>query len=152
MPDWPASMTRAQYNAFCRALPAATHGVQWGGAHVWKIGGKVFAIGRWEDGEAFITFKAGEIAYEVLKGEPGLRPAPYLASRGLKWLQMHGAVLPAEEMRGHLRHSHAMVAAGLARKTRLALGLNAAEAASAPLPHRSSRSGAVRDRKGNETP
>ena len=38
-------MTRDKYNAFCRSLKATTHAVQWGGSHVWKVGGKVFAIG-----------------------------------------------------------------------------------------------------------
>lgn len=39
------------YNTYCGSLPATTHVVQWGGAHVWKVGGKVFAIGGWNDGE-----------------------------------------------------------------------------------------------------
>ena len=43
----------------------------------------MFAIGGWGEGEPSFTFKAGDIAYEVLKDQPGLRPAPYLASRGL---------------------------------------------------------------------
>ena len=30
---------------------ATTYVVQWGGAHVWKVGGKVFAIGGWERGQ-----------------------------------------------------------------------------------------------------
>ena len=39
------------YNAFCKSLPHTTHVVQWGDADVWKVGGKVFVIGREEDGE-----------------------------------------------------------------------------------------------------
>ena len=81
-------MTYDQYNAFCKKLPATTHVVQWGGAHVWKVGGKVFAIGGWEEaGEQRFTFKTSDIAFEILKERRGLRPAPYLASRGLKWIQ-----------------------------------------------------------------
>ena len=83
-------MTYDDYNAFCGSLPAATYVVQWGGSHVWKVGGKVFAIGGWDDGEEpHITFKVSDIAYEVLKDRKGLRPAPYLASRGMKWIQHH---------------------------------------------------------------
>ena len=41
-------MTYEEFNLFCRSLPATSHVVQWGGAHVWKVGGKVFAIGGWE--------------------------------------------------------------------------------------------------------
>ncbi|NNF79091.1 MAG: MmcQ/YjbR family DNA-binding protein, partial [Rhizobiales bacterium] len=50
-------MTYEEYNAFCGALPATTHVVQWGGAHVWKVGGKVFAIGGWADDRPAYTFK-----------------------------------------------------------------------------------------------
>ncbi|MCR6659935.1 MAG: hypothetical protein NVV72_11555 [Asticcacaulis sp.] len=35
-----------------RCRPAV---VQWGGAHVWKVGGKVFAIGGWHDGVGLIV-------------------------------------------------------------------------------------------------
>ena len=46
-------MTLEEYNDFCQSLPHAAHVVQWGGAHVWKVGGlekgKVFAIGGWPD-------------------------------------------------------------------------------------------------------
>ncbi len=80
------AMTYEEYNAFCGALPATSYVVQWGGSHVWKVGGKVFAIGGWHDGEPSFTFKVSDIAYEMLRGQPGPRPAPYLASRGLKWI------------------------------------------------------------------
>jgi hypothetical protein len=73
-------MTYAEYNAFCRKLPATTHVVQWGGAHVWKVGGKVFAIGGWHDDHPAFTFKVNDIAWEMLKQQPGCRPAPYLAA------------------------------------------------------------------------
>ena len=84
-------MTYDEFNAFCRSLPATTHVVQWGGAEVWKVGGKVFAIGGWSDGREAFTFKVSDIAYEILKEERGLRPAPYLASRGMKWIQRYDA-------------------------------------------------------------
>jgi hypothetical protein len=71
-------MTCDEFNAFCRALPATTYVVQWGGSHVWKVGGKVLAIGGGHDGAAACTFKVNGIAYEMLKEQPGLRPAPYL--------------------------------------------------------------------------
>ena len=116
-------MTRGEFDAFCAALPGTASVVQWGEAQVWKVGGKVFAIGRWEAGEAAVTFKAGEVAFEMLRGEPGLRPAPYLASRGLKWIQRYAPGLSDAELRDYLRQSHAMVTAGLSRKRRAALGL-----------------------------
>lgn len=74
-------MTYDEFNAFCRDYPAATYVVQWKGAHVWKVGGKVFAIGGWgkTDKPAF-TFKTSELDFYYLKEMPGYRPAPYLAS------------------------------------------------------------------------
>lgn len=52
-------MTLDDYNSFCASLPATSHVVQWGGAHVWKVGAKVFAIGGWDQGQQlFVTFNA----------------------------------------------------------------------------------------------
>ncbi|QEN87041.1 MmcQ/YjbR family DNA-binding protein [Labrys sp. KNU-23] len=117
-------MTHDEYNAFCGALPATSHVVQWGGAHVWKVGGKVFAIGGQQDGEPRYTFKVSEISYEVLKEQPGLRPAPYLASRGMKWIQHYAEPgLSDEELCDYLRQSHFIVSRGLSKKQRAALGL-----------------------------
>jgi predicted DNA-binding protein (MmcQ/YjbR family) len=117
-------MTYDEFNAFCRALPATTYVVQWGGSHVWKVGGKVFAIGGWQDDEASVTFKASDIAYEMLKAQPGLRPAPYLASRGLKWIQYFARPgLSDSELRDYIRQSHFIVTRGLSKKKRVELGL-----------------------------
>lgn len=118
-------MTYDQYNAFCGSLPAATHVVQWGGAHVWKVGGKVFAIGGWSDGQhPFVTFKCSELTYEILKDQPGLRPAPYLASRGMTWIQMYDDPgLDDSELKRYLVESHRLVVQKLTKKMRKELGL-----------------------------
>ena len=70
-------MTRDEFDAFCAGLSHATHVVQWGDASVWKIGGKVFAIGGWSGPGAFaVTFKGSEASFAMLKDLPGLsRPA-----------------------------------------------------------------------------
>ena len=100
------------------------HVVQWGNSDVYKIGGKLFAvIGMGGDGNA-VTFKASELAFEVLSDSPGLRPAPYMASRGLKWIQHYAKPgLSDESLRDHIRASFDMVVAGLTRKKRTELGL-----------------------------
>ena len=119
-------MTYEGFNAFCRALPATSYVMQWGGSHVWKVGGKVFAIGGWREDVPSFTFKVSDISYEVLKEQPGLRPAPYLASRGLKWIQHFAKPgLSDRELREHIRQSHAMVSQGLSKKKRIELGLAA---------------------------
>jgi predicted DNA-binding protein (MmcQ/YjbR family) len=117
-------LTYREFNAFCGSLPGTSHVVQWGGSHVWKVGAKVFAIGGWERGHhPGITFKVSDIAWEVLRDAPGCRPAPYLASRGMKWIQSYDQGLGRKELRDYLRASHVLVAAGLPKKARKELGL-----------------------------
>jgi predicted DNA-binding protein (MmcQ/YjbR family) len=116
-------MTYEEFNAFCGALQATDHVVQWGGSHVWKVGGKVFAIGGWEVDQPSYSFKVSDISYEVLKEQPGLRPAPYLASRGLKWIQHYAQPgLSDGELRDYLRQSYLIVSHGLSKKMRAELG------------------------------
>lgn len=120
-------MTYDEFNQFCRALPATTYVVQWGGSHVWKVGGKVFAIGGSHDNPAAFTFKVTDLAYEMLKDQPGLRPAPYLASRGLKWIQHFAKPgLTDRELRGYIRESHRIIARGLSKKKQKELRLSEA--------------------------
>jgi len=123
-------MTLEEYNAYCKTLPASFKVVQWRGAHVWKVGvpdaAKVFAIGgRNEEGGTAITFKTSDLAYEILKDMPGLRPAPYLASRGMKWIQRHDeAGLSDDELRDYLKESHHIVSRGLTKGLQRRLGLD----------------------------
>ncbi len=118
-------LTYREFNTFCGSLPATSHVVQWGGSHVWKVGAKVFAIGGWERGHhPGITFKVSDIGWEVLRDASGCRPAPYLASRGMKWIQSYDAPgLSKAELKQYLKASHALVAAGLSRKKRAELEL-----------------------------
>lgn len=115
---------KAELHGFCMSLRGATHVVQWGGSDVYKVGGKVFAICSLSRDERLqVTFKASEMSYEMLKAEPGVRPAPYLASRGLKWLQRHDErTLDDRALRDYVRHSYAMVFASLSKRKQSALG------------------------------
>ena len=119
-------MTLDEYNAFCASLPATTHVVQWGGAHVWKVGDKVFAIAGWSDGQGLaVTFKVSDLAFDILSEQRGCRPAPYLASRGMKWIQRQtGESVDDAALCDYLRESHGLVAAKLTRKARADLGLS----------------------------
>ena len=116
-------MTYDQFNTFCRSLPATTHVVQWGEPHVWKVGGKVFAISGWADDEPAFTFKVSPTDFVKLPKLPGLRPAPYFASRGMKWVQhFEQPGLSDEDLRGCLVKSHRLVAKGLTKKKQRELG------------------------------
>ena len=88
------------------------------------MGPKVFAICGWAEGRDAFTFKVTEIASEVLPEQPGIRPAPYLASRGMKWLQHYDTPgLSDRELRQHIEISYELVAAGLSKKKRRELGI-----------------------------
>lgn len=117
-------MTLDRYNAFCSSLPHTSNVVQWGGAHVWKVAGKVFAVAWPEARNALhVTFKASDMSYELLKDKAGMRPAPYFASRGMKWLQRtSGATLKDKAFEGYLRESHRLAALNLTKKARRDLG------------------------------
>ncbi|SMX36908.1 MmcQ/YjbR family DNA-binding protein [Octadecabacter ascidiaceicola] len=117
-------MTRDDIMAFCASLPQSTHVVQWGNSDVWKVGGKLFAVLGWNDGETAVTFKVTPIAFEVLPETPGIRPAPYLASRGMKWLQdTRSPGLSDTELQNHIAYSYEMAIAALTKKKRAELGL-----------------------------
>ncbi|MGB8819053.1 MAG: MmcQ/YjbR family DNA-binding protein [Rhizobiaceae bacterium] len=121
-------MTLDDYNAFCAALAHTTHVVQWGGAHVWKIGGKVFAIGGWNEGEALaVTFKCSPMSFDLLKNEPGMRPAPYLASRGMSWLQrLSDESMDDPALKDYVRESYRLASLNLPKTVQKRLGLNQA--------------------------
>ncbi|MAW78812.1 MAG: hypothetical protein CMI63_01135 [Parvularcula sp.] len=120
-------MTLNEYNRFCKSLKHSTHVVQWGDAHVWKIGGKVYAIAGWSDGEELaVTFKCSDTAFEVMQDAEGVRPAPYLASRGMKWLQRtREAAISDKDLKDYLRESYSLAAANLTKKLQKELGLMA---------------------------
>lgn len=118
--------------SFCLSLPASSHVVQWGGADVYKVGkpgpktSKVFAVAGWQkDKDAFaVSVKVSEIGFEALKVAPGCRPAPYLASRGMKWIQVFSLdSMDEAQLFDHIRYSHELVARGLTKALRAELGL-----------------------------
>ncbi len=117
-------MTYEQLAALCKALPGTTYVTQWGGSHVWKVGGKVFVVGGWEVDQPAFTFKVSEVDFFRLRDLPGLRPAPYLASRGMKWIQHFAEPgLRDPELRASIERSYRIVARGLTKAARAKLGL-----------------------------
>jgi predicted DNA-binding protein (MmcQ/YjbR family) len=118
-------LSYARFNKFCASLPATSHVVQWGGSHVWKVGGKVFAVGGWADDEPAFTFKTDSMTFDTLRAMPGVRPAPYFASRGMDWIQHYAAPGLSDGLLKHcLEESHRLVSLGLTKKLQRELGLN----------------------------
>ena len=118
-------MTREDFNEYCASLPQTTHVIQWGGSDVWKVGDKLFALCGWtKDKTPGFTFKASDMAFDILQDSPGIRPAPYLASRGLKWLQVYGEPgLSDDSLKEHIKASYDMVVAKLTKAKRANLNL-----------------------------
>ena len=92
---------------------------------MWKVGGKVFAIGGWANDKPAFTFKVSREDYDYLVEVPGVRPAPYLASRGMSWVQNYMKPgLPDPLLKEHLQGSHRIVSLGLTKKRQRELRLN----------------------------
>lgn len=92
----------------------------WGDHHVYKVGGKMFAI-YGPDDDSF-SFKASDIAFEVLTESSRAIPAPYM--QRAKWVRF--ASLKGEdggEVEGWLRVAHELIAAKLTKKARAELGI-----------------------------
>lgn len=116
-------MSPEAFDRACLALPGATLSIQWGDDHVFKVGGKMFAVrGSGVTLGGGVSFKASDVAYEVLTDSGRARPAPYLARA--KWVHFgHLSELDAEEVRDWVTTAHGLVAAKLTRKVRAELGL-----------------------------
>ena len=112
-------ITREQVETVAMGLRAATKVVQWGGADVYKVGGKVFAVVGFENG---LAFKVSEIGFEVLTSDGGpARQAPYFAKGG--WVVVDLDDVEMSEASGWLEAAHELIAAKLTKKARAELGL-----------------------------
>jgi len=116
-------MSAAAIRKHVEGLPGATLSIQWGDDHVYKVGGKMFAVMRPPEArQQTISFKAGEDSFAILTQVEGIIPAPYLARA--KWVHLdRTSRLPLAELKAYLTRSHALVAAGLTRKARAELGI-----------------------------
>jgi len=112
-------VTPAAFDGACRALTGVTMGVQWGDDHVYKVGGRMFAVAAPSGG---CSFKVSDIAFEALTQTGRARPAPYLARA--KWVYFDDiAGLDPAEAADWLASAHALVAAKLTRAQRREIGL-----------------------------
>jgi predicted DNA-binding protein (MmcQ/YjbR family) len=125
-------MTLAGFNSFCGSLPHSFHVMQWGGVHVWKVGGakgKMFALAFPElQKELAVTFKVSAMGFDILKEQKGLRPAPYLASRGMTWIQrISMETMDDNALCDYLQESHRLCAVALTKTVRQKLGFLSTE-------------------------
>jgi predicted DNA-binding protein (MmcQ/YjbR family) len=105
------------------SLPGATLSIQWGDEHVFKVGGKMFAAMNAPTRKPHsLSFKTDEVSFHVLTKMRGIIPAPYLARA--QWVHLDRLDrLPDKQLKGYTARAHAIVARGLTRKARAALGI-----------------------------
>lgn len=99
------------------AFPEATGVTLWGRLDVYKVMGKVFASCGEDQG---LTFKATEIAYDVLTREGPGRPAPGFVPG--RWVSMPLSALDAADVEGWIAISYELAVAGLPKRARAELG------------------------------
>ncbi|MEL6950170.1 MAG: MmcQ/YjbR family DNA-binding protein [Pseudomonadota bacterium] len=101
-------MNAAEVRSFCATLRGATEIVQWGDNHVFKVGGKMFAV-TGDAADARYSFKVDDDRFLELTGIPGIIPAPYLARA--KWVQVSPAECPlsAAELEALLRDAYGII-------------------------------------------
>lgn len=118
-------MNHDQFNLFCSSFPATTYVVQWNGSHVWKVAGKVFAIGSLgKNKQPVFTFKTSDLNFVYLNGHDGYIPAPYFANRGMKWIQqIEISDVLDEELECYLSESYRLVVLRLSKKLQKELGI-----------------------------
>lgn len=117
-------MTNEMFNQFCRELVGTSHVVQWGNADVWKVGGKVFAIGWNNENKMAITFKASDLNFDFLGEHPDYQPAPYFANRGMKWIQItNSSGDNDDDLIYYLKESYRLVSLKLTKVKQKELGL-----------------------------
>ncbi len=118
-------MTYDEVTRHLLSLPGAELSIKWGSDHIFVVGEKMFAgLGpKPKKGEDHgISFKADDMGFEILTKKRGITPAKYLARA--KWVSLDKlGRLPDKQLKAYLTRAHALVAAGLPKKRRLALGI-----------------------------
>lgn len=113
-------------HAHLLALPGAKLSIRWGNDRVFKVGGKMFAVMGPEGASGHegtvISFKTADDSFMMLTKSEGIIPAPYMARA--KWVALKKwSALKPTELKAYLTRAHAIVAAGLPKKTQKELGL-----------------------------
>lgn len=119
-------MKRKAFESLALGLPGTSLAIQWDDDLVASVGGKMYAVLCLSGSAAgALSFKVGQEAFLAWTGRTGVRPASYLARA--YWVQLTpDSGVPPREVEAAVRASHALVASGLTRAARRALGIEAA--------------------------
>lgn len=102
------------------ALPGAMLDIKWGDDHCYCVGGKMFAAT--DRAYSNLSFKASEIAFDVLTGTGRAEPSKYLARA--RWVSLKDLrSQDAAEVADWVTVAHGLVAAKLPKKLKVELGI-----------------------------
>lgn len=103
-------------------MPGVTFVDQWD-ARIAKVGGKVFCLLS-DHAPHRVVIKCGEESFDILTALDGIEQAAYFAKR--QWVSIRDySPLGDADLMAYARRSYALVAAGLTKKLRAELGINA---------------------------
>jgi len=107
----------------CASFARATADVKWEIAHVYSIGGKMFAIAAANKTRGtFVCFKVDDERFLELTDRPGFLPAPYLARA--KWVELNDLdAITDAELKSLLKRAYDVVVAKLTKKQQREFGL-----------------------------
>ncbi|WP_372783374.1 MmcQ/YjbR family DNA-binding protein [Phenylobacterium sp.] len=111
------------FDTLCSSFPGAGLTIQWGGSHVYKIGGKIFAMAGLPEPDAplSVIFKTSEITAHILLEAGSARKSSYLPQGN--WLEVSGSAMSAADLADYLRQSHDFVGQTLPRRIRSGFGV-----------------------------
>lgn len=114
-------MTLPDVVDYCRSFKGATESEPFGpGDLVFKVGGKMFAsVGTTMEPRLSVKCDP-DLAEDLRRTYGSITPAPYMSKRHWNRVLLDGTV-PADEVRGMIRHSYSLVFAALPRAVRAGL-------------------------------
>ncbi len=102
-------MNYAKLVAYCQSLPNAHWERKWGNALTFMVAKKMFAIFRLDDKDrpTELWCKVDDDVFLSYTGQPGIRPAPYLARA--KWIAMEPRAMTDAMAKDVLRRARDLI-------------------------------------------
>ena len=115
-------LTRKAYNQVCSRLAGATFVQQWGGAQVWKVAGKMFALIGVDTDPVHLSLKCDpDLALELRAEFPDSISGAYHMNKKHWNTIVCDQSVPVYDIEDCIGHSYDLVVAALPRAAREAL-------------------------------
>ncbi|MEP1094562.1 MAG: MmcQ/YjbR family DNA-binding protein [Cyclobacteriaceae bacterium] len=107
---------------YCLSLPGTTEGMKWGEHLTFMVGTKMYAIFGLDQTPINASFKVSDEGFEKMSGQPGMKPAPYLARN--KWIAIEDiGFLNEQKWKEILENSYMIIKKKLPKKVQDQLDL-----------------------------